>query len=98
MTASKPGGPSPSSDEPRNDGGRHSDDRHPASDIVTQAGEDSFPASDAPGWILQTTIGPPARERSADADHPAPRPSAGEGEEANDGAAGPVGRGTVADE
>ena len=104
MTASKSGGPPPSGDEPRNDGRRQPDDQYPACDIVAEADEESFPASDAPGWIPQTTIGPPARERVADADHSASCTSGGgvssnsrcrrvtSEEETNDGTVGSVDR------
>ena len=70
MTTSKSGGPELSEVGPRHDDRRQPKRPSPADEIVGEADEESFPASDAPGWIMQTTIGPPAREASAGADQP----------------------------
>jgi len=48
-----------------------------ADEAISEADEESFPASDAPGWIPQTTIGPPARERVANAEGSAGHPTGG---------------------
>jgi hypothetical protein len=77
MTASKPDGPPPPGNGPRENERRQPDDRPPAYDIVAEADEETFPASDAPGWILLTTIGPPPGKRVADPDQPALGPSGG---------------------
>jgi hypothetical protein len=67
MTTSQSGAASPPGAGPRNDNGEQRlDDRSPANEVVAEADEESFRASDAPGWILQTTIGPPARGSAAD--------------------------------
>lgn len=72
MTTSKSGGPEPSAAGPRQDDRRQPEGPPPADEIVGEADEESFPASDAPGWITQTTIGPPARRGAAGAVHPSP--------------------------
>jgi quercetin dioxygenase-like cupin family protein len=77
MTTSKPGGPAPSGSGPSDDKDRQQPEDQPKADeIVAEADEESFPASDAPGWIPHTTIGPPPRKSTAGADLPPPDPSA----------------------
>lgn len=66
MTVKESGDPQATGAELREDGDRLSNDRAPAFDVVGEADEESFPASDAPGWIPQTTIGPPVREQVDD--------------------------------
>lgn len=62
----------------RKDQGGRPNQRLRPDEAVTEAGEESFPASDPPGWILQTTIGPPARGRAGQPDHSALDPTGGE--------------------
>ncbi len=103
MTTSRSSGPARPGAGPREDDRRQqSDSGLPTDEVVAEADEESFPASDAPGWIPQTTIGPPGRERVANTD-PASLLASGGGispeshcrrdsseEEANDGTAGSV--------
>jgi quercetin dioxygenase-like cupin family protein len=62
MTTSRSCDPAPSETGPRQAHRRQPDDPLQSDEFVGEADEESFPASDAPGWITQTTIGPPARK------------------------------------
>jgi hypothetical protein len=68
MTTSNSGRPTQSEAGPRGGENRRRDDWPRADEVIGEAAEESFPASDAPGWIPHTTIGPPARKPAGDSD------------------------------
>jgi hypothetical protein len=72
MATSKSGGPTPPGTGPREEERRRPCESPAADEVVAEADEESFPASDAPGWIAQTTIGPPARRPAAGTGVPSP--------------------------
>jgi quercetin dioxygenase-like cupin family protein len=77
MTTSKSGGSATSGAASlKDDSQQQSGDRPAADEVIAEADEESFPASDAPGWIPQTTIGPPSRKSAAGGDRPSSGPLA----------------------